>query len=49
MQVAKFLYDYLGEPVEEGLGQTFATSTLMQRVLAGKDPGLVMLHLKHST
>lgn len=37
---------YLCEPVQERLGQTFATSSLCKRVLAGKDLGLLMLNLE---
>ena len=37
---------YLGESVEEGFGQSFASSTLSEGVLAAKDLGLLMLNLE---
>lgn len=37
---------YLREPVQEGLGQPFAAPSLRERVLAGKDLGLLVLDLE---
>lgn len=37
---------HLSEPVEEGLGQAFATSSLREGVLAAEDLGLLVLDLE---
>lgn len=41
-----FVLSYLSEPVKEGLGKAFASSSLCERVLAAEDLGLLMLNMK---